>query len=214
MPNLPLILSVALALTFALRIPAPRGPFFRRLLALLIVALAVEIYGAITGSLNIPNVVVYNIYVAVEFTILMDLVRLIRPRWRTVLLVITAAGLASLVYSAIATGPTRRLATEGLLVIGVLSSGVFLCLLVDMARAVAVPLWQVPAFWLFTGALLYFGGTVPILGAWLSMTLLDKDLANTMYVIVRTLAIVRYLLAAIACWMEFRNRQRSWTSVS
>ncbi len=207
-----IVLSLTAAVVCALRIQAPRGVFFGRLLALLALAWGVEVGGGVSSSMRIPNVIVYNLYAGVEFAVLMDLVRLLRPRWRPGLLAVTAAGLGGLVYSAIMTGPTRHLAVEGLLVIGVLSSGVFLCLLVDLARTAAMPLWQVPAFWLFTGALLYFGGTIPVLGSWRSMVLLDKDMARAMYTIVAVLAIVRYLLAAVACWLEYRNRKGSWTS--
>lgn len=206
------VLAITIAIASALRIRAPRGPFFGRLLGLLALACGVELWGGVSSSMGIPNVIVYNLYAAVEFVLLMDLVRLLRPRWRTGLLAVTAAGLGALVYSAAMTGPTRHLAVEGLLVIGVLSSGVFLCLLVDLARTAAIPLWRVPAFWLFTGALLYFGGIIPVLGAWRSMGRLDKELANAMYGIVVTLAIARYLLAAAACWLEHRNRNSPWTS--
>lgn len=209
--NILMLLSIATALVLGLRIRKPRGAFYNGLLGLLALAFAVELWGGITNSRGIPNVIVYNLYTTAEFVVFMGLARLFRPAWRPWLLAVGVAGVSAMLWSAMVTGPTRHLAVEGLLVLGVLSSGVFLCLLVDLARTATMPLWQVPAFVLFTGTLLYFGGTIPVLGAWRSMTALDRDVSMAMYRIVVALALVRYLLTAVACWMEHRNRTRTWT---
>ena len=98
------------------------------------------------------------------------------------------------------------LAIEGILILCVLVSAVFIWLLIDMARNERINLARSPVFWLFTGALFYFGGIIPILGAWSLLGRLDKDAFRTMYWIVTGLAVVRYLAMAWACILERERR--------
>lgn len=214
MRNIVLILVILTALVLAWRIEGRRGPFFSRVLLLLGLALGVEVVGTVTSRMSLPNALLYNLYAALEFALLMDMVRVLRPRWQPGLVVVSLTGLVSLGCAALMIGPTHQLAVEGLLVIGVLSSGVFLCLLVDLSRTAETAMWRIPVIWFFTGALLYFGGIIPVLGSWHTMTVLDARLADTLYGIVVGLAVVRYGLAGVACALEQHRRVRSWTRAS
>lgn len=197
-----LLLAISVAVYSAWRIRAPRGAFFGRMFALLLLAWIVELTGILTAVCRVSNVAVYNVYATIEYAVLLGMVQGMRPSWSRVLNVVLGIGVVSMACSAIMKGVGTYLAIEGLLVIGVLSSGVFLWVLVDLALANESPLGRVPAFWFFTGALLYFGGTIPILGAWRSMGSMDMHLSQLMYWIVVALAIIRYCLSAVACHVQ------------
>ena len=202
-----LLLSITVAAVFAWRIRAPRGSFFTRHLALIWLAWAVELVGLITSQLGIRNAIMYNLYALVEFLVLMSLVRLLRPGWATILLGIGAIGIGAVLLAMWRLGPTRQLALEGILVLGLLCSAVFLRLLLALAGDSQTKLGSTPAFWLFIGALAYFGGIIPIVGAWRFLGELDKELSKTLYWIVIILAIIRYACATVACALEYERTQ-------
>lgn len=199
-----LLSALTLALICAWCVPRPRGAFYTRLLALTVVEWAVELTGAVTAHLGVRNVLLYDLYIAVEFTMLMDLVRLLRPGWTVVLRIALAIGLLTVAYGTWQNG-WSGFAWEGIFTIGVLCSAVFLWLLVDLARTSTEPLWRLPVFWLFTGLLLYFSGIVPFIGAAKILHTLDRQQYRTMHLIVTALAMVRFVCTALSCHME---RQR------
>jgi hypothetical protein len=186
-----------------------RKPFFQRLFLLVLLAWFVEAIGILTSELDVHNVVLYNVYAIVEFILLLDMVRLLRPRWWPGLCVAVILGLTSMVHTMIAHGPFGYLAMEGLLTLCLLGSLVFLLLLVDLARSSLVPLGKLPAFWVFTGTLVYFGGIIPVLGAWKFVGALDLERSQVLYWIVIGLAMVRYGLCAVAFQMERRGPAQS-----
>lgn len=199
-----LILSIVGAAYCAWRIPRPRGAFYQWVWALTLVALCVEIFGVVSSELHIRNTYVYNAYAIVEFVVLLRLVRTLRPAWWRWLVMIATMGVIAMAAFVWMHG--LDLAIEGILILCVLVSAVFIWLLIDMARNERINLARSPVFWLFTGALFYFGGIIPILGAWSLLGRLDKDAFRTMYWIVTGLAVVRYLAMAWACILERERR--------
>lgn len=89
MRNIVLILIILTALALAWRIEGRRGPFFWRVLLLLGLALCVEVVGTVTSRMSLPNALLYNLYAALEFALLMDMVRVLRPRWQPGLVVVS-----------------------------------------------------------------------------------------------------------------------------
>lgn len=199
-----LLVFMAAAAFTAWRIPAPRGPFFTRYLALILLAIGVELIGLLTSQLGIRNAIMYNLYVMIEFSIMLSLVRLIRPRWRTVLWLVGVLGICAMVVALSRVGATRELALEGILVIGFLSSAVYLWLLVHLAGDSQERLDRTPSFWIFIGALVYFGGMIPIIGTWRYIGDLDIELSKALYWIVIVLAIIRYSCSIVACTIEHK----------
>jgi hypothetical protein len=197
-----LIFAISITLASLWRLSSPRGTFFGSLLVLTSLAWVVELVGAVTGQLGIRNVVLYNGYAAIEFITLLSMVHCIRPTWRMGLLVALLVGLVGMAYSVVMHGATAYLALEGLLTISIVSSIVFLLVLLDLARTSLTPLQNSSHFWLFVGALVYFGGVIPVLGSWKFIGQLNKALSQTLYWTVVLLAITRYLFTAFACRKE------------
>jgi hypothetical protein len=202
-----LLLAITVALISAWRLRAPRGVFYDRMLWLLLLAWIVELIGMLTMYFGLRNVVVYNLYAIIEFGVFLHLIQLIRPTWRMALMMAFLIGFAAMTYSFISNGLTHFLALEGLLVIGAVNSLTLLRLLVDLSTTSTEPLGRLPLFWMFTGALLYYGGTIPILGSWQFMGQLDLQLSQFLYWIVVGLAIMRYSFMAMAFQLEYRRRQ-------
>jgi hypothetical protein len=206
------IISVLLVLTLtwglwnAWRLRAPRGAFLQRLLGLLVAAWLLESFGLVSSELGIRNVAFYNLFVAVDFAVLLSLVQVVRPRWKPVLRVLLVVGLAALLLVLRVRDPFAGLLFEGVLTVHVLSAALIAWLLTRMAFTASVPLAREPAFWVFVGALFYYGGTIPVLGAWKVMTHLDPAISRLMYMAVVSLAIVRYGFAALAFRLERRRR--------
>lgn len=200
-----LILSIGVALFFALRLRSPRSVFFGRLLWLLVLALGVELVGLLTREFEIHNVVLYNVYAIIESVVLLSMVYALYPERGRSLVLLGAVGGSGVVYSIVSGGLTDYLIIEGLLTISLVNCVVFLLALLNVARNSSEPLHTVPLFWVFAGLLLYFGGIIPVLGTWKYLGQLDLELSQVTYWIVVLLAIVRYSLTAVACALEGRR---------
>jgi hypothetical protein len=64
---------------------------------------------------------------------------------------------------------------------------------------------RLPAFWLFMGSLVYFGGLVPTIGGIRLLYGIDPVQAAQLWFVVPILAIVRYALTAWACYLVGRS---------
>jgi hypothetical protein len=206
---LSLILVGALALTVFLwwRIPEPREPLFRRAGLLFGLALALEMGGMITRQWCWNNTPVYNVFQLVEFILLLVLLTTAVPGLRTAALVVGVAGAFAFGASLLRQGGWTLLATDAILVFGILLSLGLMRALFLLAKDSDVPLQRLPVFWLFMGCLVYFGGLVPTLGGIRLLYERDIALAADLWAVVPILAIVRYLLAAWACLLAARNNR-------
>jgi hypothetical protein len=201
-----LLCAIALAIVMTWRSPAPRGPFVQRLLWLSMLAWVVELAGMLMARAYIPTNGIYNLFVGLEFVVILSLVDTLFPAWRRALIALGALGLAILLVTIATKGLNAYMAIEGIIVIGLICSAVILRTLIGLAQQSDHGLYRVPAFWVLTGAFLYFSGTIPILSAWRFMGRVSTELSNLLYWIVVGLAMMRYLLMAWA--MHIQRQQR------
>ncbi len=201
-----LLLTIALAIVMTWRSPAPRGPFVQRLLWLSVLAWSVELAGMLMARAYIPNNGLYNLFVGLEFVVMLSLVDVLFPAWRRTLIALGALGLAVLLVTIAAKGLSAYMAIEGIIVIGLICSAVIVRALIGLAQRSEHGLQRVPAFWVLTGAFLYFSGTIPILSAWRFMGRVSTELSTVLYWIVVGLAMMRYLLLAWAMHIERQQR--------
>lgn len=197
--SLLLILSIAIALWQWLRTPAPRSRFFQVFGALIMAALATEIYGGLTNVRWINNNPVYNLFGFMETLLILWMATILRPAWKRLALVlgvgITLVYIADLIYLKF----EPYLLIEAIILNSVMQSVVCMMVLWWLAQASEVPLVRVPAFWIFLGFLIYFAGILPLIGTHGAIDLLDRSVASKLYPIIQGACILRYLLAAYAC---------------
>jgi len=201
-----LLLTIAMAIVMTWRSPVPRGPFVQRLLWLSTLAWSVELAGLLMARAYIPNNGLYNLFVGLEFMVMLSLVDVLFPAWRRALIALGAMGIAALLITIVAKGLNAYMAIEGIIVIGLICSGVIVRTLIGLAQRSEHGLHRLPAFWVLTGAFLYFSGTIPILSAWRFMGRVSTELSTVLYWIVVGLAMMRYLLLAWAMHIERQQR--------
>ena len=199
-----LLSSLVLTLVLCGCLPQPRHRVFRLLGLLAILAFGVEVTGTLTTLQHINNSVLYNIFTLVEFLLVLLMVRAHAPQWSNALLAGAAVGIAAMAWNSKVNPPMEFMLIEGILVIAFISTCFLLAVLWDMARTSLHPLHRVPTFWLYMGLLVYFGGLVPVVGITRYVFTADQLLANRLWSIVPVLCILRYLLAAVACYLEGR----------
>ena len=200
------VMGVALALHYRIRSPRPR--LFRLSAVLTALACAVELAGYASAMLRWNNVLVYNVFIALEFLLVLALVNAQQPNRKDGLLAIGGIGLAGFALNLGLVDMRQDMLFEGLVLIAFLLTIVLCAVLWRMANSSAVPLHRVPAFWLFTGMLLYFIALPPVVGLARYLREQDLELAGTLWTIMPVLAALRYLLAAYACWL-MGGQQRS-----
>ena len=195
-----LILCIATALWQCWRIKRP-SMFHRWLGALTAIAFVTEVAGYWLLLEHTPNVVIYNAFGLVEFVITLAMVNAMFPPWSTILALVGAAGTLAMGTCLWSNSGLTFLLTEGIVAMDILITAVSLAVLWQLAVSSRIPLQRVPEFWLFLGMLAYFGGVPPIMGIERYIYLTDHALAQRLFSIIPFLAVVRYMLTAVACLM-------------
>jgi len=196
-----MLAAIGAALFFYLRIRNPRIRLFRLLGLLTALAFAVELYGYLSAMPRQTNVLVYNAFVLAEFLLVLAMVHAQQPAWNKVLLLVAGFGLAGFVVNARFVDWRHDMLFEAIVLFAFLLAIVLGALLWRMANTSAVALLRVPAFWLFTGMLLYFIALPPVMGLARYLRKQDLELASTLWTIMPVLCTARYLLTAYACWL-------------
>lgn len=199
--------AIGAALLLFFRIPQPRSRLFRLVGVLCTAALAVELYGYATALPHQLNVLAYNAFILLEFVLVLVMVRVQQSGWKWVLLAVALIGISGFALNAFHVDPRKDMLFEGAVWLAFLLASVLCALLWRMANNSTEALHMVPAFWLFTGMLLYFIALPPIVGLARYLRTLDLEMASTLWTIMPLLCMLRYLLAAYACWLQ-RGRQR------
>ena len=198
-----LLLSMSIALVLWMRIPVPRRPAFRVVGLLVGGGLLMEITGAALASRSVNNTALYNGYALVDCLIALWICYLMVPA-RIILVGIGAAlVVGAMVWDFFDQGADPHLFLDrGIVLSAVVLTLVLMAILWNLAQTSAVPLHQVPGFWLFMGLLIYFGCMSPILTIIDRVYAQDHALAQRLYQIMPLLGITRYALTAFACKLE------------
>lgn len=187
------------------RIPAPRRRLFAILGPLLHASLVLECYG-LWSTIDCTNTSPwYNGYQLLEFGLVLWMGWLVLPRGRVWYGLAAVAGVLAFAAGIHSYGGLNFLLVESVLVLATLQA--ILCVLVlwHLADQGSEPLLRMPAFWLFMGLLVYFGGVVPAVGTARWLNTHDPDTGFALWSLVQWLAIVRFVFTAVACAMERRG---------
>lgn len=203
--ELAMALAMVLTLVLWMRIPRPRSRLFRLLGLLCLVELLVELIGFGAKITETHLTLQYNAYILFEFLVVLAMLKDQRPHWRGVLGVALAIGLTGLGWSIWLQGGMDTVLMEGAVVMALVLALLVVALLVDLSRNSEQALHYLPAFWLFMGLLVYFGGMLPVVGLVRMLYAQFPELAIRLWTIPPVLTVVRYLLAAHACRLEARQ---------
>lgn len=194
-----LILIAAIAWWFRRHGFAPRSGLLG---AQLIIAAVVEVYAHYLASLHRPNLWLYDLYVPVEFTLLLAYVhgqlsrswqrRAVLPVW-----LLVAATYAADLRANFPDGFVSAAYITGSLVL----VAAFLALLYDLALRVDVALFRQPLFYSHLGMALFFAGMVPLLGLWNQITDEDDRSAANLFIANHVFFAIRYGSIVVACAM-------------
>lgn len=204
-----LTLTILFALIIVLRLQRDQWRLSGVLRISIAAALVVELIGWAMVGMKVKNSLPYNLFMAVEFVLLLRLVGLFAPDWRKVLLMLAIAGLGALGVNALYHHPTTFLLVEAVILLSLMLSVVLLFALWRLANTSELPLGSTSEFWLFMGLLIYFGGMMPVMGLVRFVFEQDQALAARLYLIIPYLCIVRYALTAVACLVQHRRRLRT-----
>jgi len=148
------------------------------------------------------NVILYNYYVLFEFLTLHILFYIAIPKLKYVFITSLVLGLVVMLGLSIYQNGWDFLLTEGIMILAFIVSVISFLSLWHMAQKSIVPLYQVSEFWLFMGFLVYFGGIIPVMGMMRYLYADSPELTTKLYGIINVVAILRYLLTALACHKE------------
>jgi len=198
-----LLLSMGTALAFWIRIPVPRRPVFRVVGLLIGVGLLVELTGAALALHSVNNNAMYNGYTLVDCLLALLICYLMVPERALVVGVGAALVLGAMAWDFFDQGADPHVFLDrGIVLSAVVLTLVLMAVLWQLAQTSAVPLHQVPGFWLFMGLLIYFGCMSPILTIIDRVYAHDHALAQRLYQIMPVLCIARYAITAFACKLE------------
>jgi len=203
--HLSVVVSVLFALVCCLGVPGWRSSPYRWVLPPLAVGALLETAGTWTSQLGITNTVLYNLYLPFEFMMLLLLIQLLHPEWRTRVRVALVLGLAAWATSWWMNEPMAFLLTDAIMELALLLTIALLGTLWRLADSTEQPLQREPLFWLFLGLLVYFGGLFPIIGPLKYFEATSPILSFNLYLIINVLAVLRYLLTGVACLLERRR---------
>jgi hypothetical protein len=200
-----MILVMVVAYAMLLRVPRHRWRLHGLLHASIGLALVVEVVGRVMASNSMNSIALYNLFLPVEFLLVLGMVAQVRPAWRWRLVAGAAIGLAGWAGCWIMTRSLSFLLIEGALLISLVLSFTLMATLWSLANTSERPLARVPEFWLYMGMLVYFGGMMPVVG--LVKFIFDQDplVAARLWMILPVLCMVRYALTAYACRMAAKE---------
>lgn len=192
-------LSALFAVACALLLLGARGRLERRLITWVLAAGVVDLIGGVTNLMSVDNALMYNLYWPLEFVLLMRLAalwpqgRIARSPWLYVaFLFIWAVEMAL-------QGGRPQFVIHSFLCGTMAIVAVYLLLLWTVVNEHRGPLQQHAPFWLCLAVLLYFGASAPILGSVNYFSRVDLPLARDLFLGVRILCIVKFILMGLTC---------------
>lgn len=168
-------------------------------------AFGTELVCYLAVLVEVKNVLLYNVFFGVEFFLMLAMVQAQAPRLRWPALLAAVVGGAAIVLSLARVDPRTVLMLEAILPMALSVSLLTVAALLDMAMREEVVLQRHPAFWLFMGTVVYFGGLLPVVGTSREIYQRYPDLYMFLWAIVPFLAVIRYILAGYACRLYARR---------
>ncbi len=199
------ILCMLLVLWQWVRIPWPRGPTYDLLAITTLAALSLELYGIITRHFQGNNAFVYSLAGLLDMLLVTVMVWTVRTKWTALLVVAALVMIGVFIGNIQVAGSIDFLLTESIVTNALILSILLLTLLWSMAQTSEKALQKAPDFWLFMGALVYFGSLIPVVGVVHLVFSRDQHLAANLFNMIPGLSILRYLLAALACQIMVRQ---------
>lgn len=158
-----------------------------------------EFLGTLLTWLGYINVAVFNVFILVEFVLLLRLAAL-WPQGRAARSPWLMAGFIALwALELWHIGARPQVVVYTFLLATLVYVGFYLLLLWTIVNEHRGPLMRHAPFWLCLSVLLFFGGAAPIFGSVNYFFRVDPALANRLYWGVRILAIVKFVLMGITC---------------
>lgn len=171
----------------------------------LILAFVVENSSAALLITDQNNAWLYNLYVPLEFYLLAIMAeRILNKRWSTALAAVGGAGYAALyLYEVTREGAFDLLDSRSTLLAYAIQTVLYAALLIELAERTTTVLWREQRFWVFLSVFLFMGPVIPYVGMMNEVYQRDAMLANSLFLIVDVLFILRYSAALIAGLMIF-----------
>jgi len=198
-------LVMLVALIACWRVPSGGWRLRNVLLASISLGLATEVLARLVNHMATLNSIVYNLFLPLEFLLLLWLVNRFRPRWRNSLVAAAVLGCLVMLVVGFLQDPMQFILVEPILLISAIMTIVLMAALWSLANTSEEPLQKVPEFWLFMGLLIYFGGMVPCVGMIRFVFRQDADLAARLVLVLPLLCIARYAFTTAACLMQARR---------
>ncbi len=163
--------------------------------ALLILEFTVEIVAKLLSSRGINNHLAYNVFFAVEFVVI---ARLLYINWpearhlRRVVQVAVAIFLPTLVWDLGSHDSPHYLATNALIIGGLLLGAISAKALFVLARESIVPLHREPLFWVLLSIMVYYLTFIPIFGLYNYLIAQNSPITFQLNYINNVLFVIRY----------------------
>ncbi len=171
----------------------------------LLVSAVVEAFGGYAAISGMRNLWWYDLYVPIEFGLLAAFALSSMPgvRW------LVTAGAAC--FFGLYAMDMRRVYPSGFVSIAyafgsLILAAAFMTHLVRMATRVEVDLKRSTHFWIYLGHVLFFAGTLPLLGLWNTLLANDREASIALYIINHVLFTLRYGLIAFSTILQTRAR--------
>ncbi len=158
-----------------------------------------EFIGIVTTLLGLVNVAVFNVFILLEFVLLLRLVSL-WPQGRTARSPWLIGGFT--VFWAVEmwhVGARPQFVMYVFLLATMFYVAFYLLLLWAIVNEHRGPLSQHAPFWLCLSVLLFFGGSAPIIGSANYFFRVDLALADQLFWFLRILAVIKFVLMGITC---------------
>ncbi|HEY0978475.1 MAG TPA: hypothetical protein VGE21_13465 [Flavobacteriales bacterium] len=162
-----------------------------QLLLAILVQISAELY--LLGHGN--NHALFNVYVPMEFGLLLAMSYTFMHSRRERMVVLCAAWPFALAYlwELLHYGTFDRFVSTSFICGGFTLVAIYAYLLVRAVDRSSRPLSRTPVFWVFAGMVVYFAASAPIVGLLHYLNGLDKEVAASLFVINQVLAMVRYV---------------------
>ena len=171
-------------------------------------AAAVVVEAAAVEQDGVPNHWLYNLYMFVEFLAITAMVSSLCPMHNRLRSWVPWSMLPfTIAYLYDVNDSFDRLATDALVIGGLMLLMMNAGLLVHEAATGERAFWYSPSAWLCLSTIVYFGCAAPFMGVLHFLNNIDLNATNTLYAVNDMASIVRYLLIAL-CILLLPRRHR------
>lgn len=184
--------SITWAVVAWRRVAPPRSTALRLLGAQLWVALVVEVLGTALSLCGASNAWLYDLYIAVEFVLLLSMAHALQLLPYRTTWVLACAFLVLVGLEVLRSPDTDRFLVISASLSALALTGLYLRLLWQRAERVRGPLLQDQHFWTGLGHVIFFGAMTPVVAPMDLLIATDPFLASSLYYLLQLLCCVRY----------------------